>query len=261
MKVKSTVFAQAAIDALALGITYAQEDCQAFVEQTIKRAGGSMPNYRGSNDMFRNACDSVHPLDVAIREGLIAPGCVLFIVKQDGGEPERYKSDNQGNASHIGIYTGGTPEVVHSSASKGGVVGSTLKNGWTHVGWLSVVDYLQDDAPVVVAPTAQVVADSGDTVRLRVKPGRDAVTLVKVPVGSLVEVLARAPDWWQVAYLGTTGWMMREYLRLAEDGTVEQDLLDEPPAQVDIDRAALLVEMQGLLARQAAIVKALMEVS
>lgn len=258
MKVKSTTFAQAAIDALALGITYAQEDCQAFVEQTIKRAGGSMPDFRGSNDMFRNACDSVHPLDVSIREGLIAPGCVLFIVEQDGGEPERYKEDSLGNASHIGIYTGGTPEVVHSSYSRGGVVGSTLKNGWTHVGWLTAVDYLQDDAPVVAKPTAQVVADTGNIVRLRAKPSLEADTLVKVPVGSMVEVLARAPDWWQVAYQGRAGWMMREFVRLVEDGTME--LPDEPPAQADIDRAALLVEMQGLLSRQQAIVKALMGV-
>lgn len=255
MKVKSTDFARAAIDALALGITYQMEDCQAFVEQTVKRAGGSMSNYRGSNDMYRNACDSVHPLEVALREGLMSPGCVLFIVEQDGQEPDRYKADTLGNASHIGIYTGGTPEVVHSSSSRGGVVGSTLKNGWTHVGWLTAVDYLQDDAPVVVAPTAQVVADSGDTVRLRAKPGRDADTLVKVPVGSLVEVLARAPDWWQVAYQGKAGWMMRQFLRLADE-----PVDDAPPAQVDIDRAALLIEMQGMLTRQQIIVKLLMEV-
>lgn len=260
MKVSSKKVAQAAEDAVSRGITYQQEDCQAFVENTVKRAGGEIKDYRGSNDMFRNGCDP-EPVELktALKEGLLSPGCVLFIVEHDGKEPDQYKKDGRGNASHIGFYTDGKYEVVHSSASKGGVVPSTLKNGWTHIGWLKAVDYLQDDAPVVVAPTAQVVADSGDTVRLRVKPGRDAVTLVKVPVGSLVEVLARAPDWWQVAYLGTTGWMMREYLRLAEDGTVEQDLLDEPPAQADIDRAALLIEMQGLLARQAAIVKALME--
>ncbi|MDI9519865.1 MAG: hypothetical protein QM308_01720, partial [Bacillota bacterium] len=138
MKLSSIKFAEEARKALERQppITYAQEDCQAFVENTVKRAGGEIKDYRGSNDMFRNACESVHPLDVSIREGLIAPGCVLFIVEQDGGEPERYKSDNQGNASHIGIYTGGTPEVVHSSSSKGGVVASTLKNGWTHCGWL-----------------------------------------------------------------------------------------------------------------------------
>lgn len=252
MKVKSTVFAQAAIDALALGITYAQEDCQAFVEQTVKRAGGEMPDYRGSNDMFRNACDSVHPLDVSIR--LIAPGCVLFIVEQDGGEPARYREDGLGNASHIGIYTGGTPEVVHSSSSRGGVVGSTLKNGWTHVGWLTAVDYLNEDTPTQMA---DVVAVSGKSVRMRVRPDRGAVVNANVPVGAVVKVLQQQPDWWQISHGSKTGWMMREFLRLI-DGVVE-DIPDEPD-QVDIDRVALLVEMQGMLTRQQAIIRALMGV-
>jgi hypothetical protein len=255
MKVKSTVFAQAAIDALALGITYQQEDCQAFVEQTVKRAGGEMPDYRGSNDMFRNACDRVHPLDVSIREGLIAPGCVLFIVENDGGEPAQYKTDGLGNASHIGIYTGGTPEVVHSSSSRGGVVGSTLKNGWTHVGWLTAVDYLNEDAPTQMA---EVVAVSGKSVRMRVRPDRGAVANANVPVGAVVKVLQQQPDWWQISHGSKTGWMMREFLRLVEEDLQPVD--DVPPDQVDIDRVALLVEMQGMLTRQQAIIRALMGV-
>lgn len=254
MKVKSTVFAKAAIDALGLGITYQQEDCQAFVEHTIKRAGGEMPDFRGSNDMFRNACDSVRPLDVSIREGM-SPGCVLFIVENDGGEPARYREDGLGNASHIGIYTGATPEVVHSSSSRGGVVGSTLKNGWTHVGWLTAVDYLNDSAQDT--PTAEVVAVSGSTVRMRVRPDKTAVANANVPVGAVVNVLQQQPDWWKISHGSKTGWMMREFLRLI--GGVVEDIPDEPD-QVDIDRVALLVEMQGLLTRQQAIIRALMGV-
>ena len=122
-------------------ILYSEEDCQAFVENTVKRAGGTIPDYRGSNEMFRQACTEVVPL----KGSSLEPGMVLFIVKQDGGEPDRYKADRLGNASHIGFYTGGRYEVVHSSASKGSVQLSTLKNGWTHAGRLRSVDYSGGD--------------------------------------------------------------------------------------------------------------------
>jgi hypothetical protein len=118
-------------------IYYEMEDCQAFVENTVKRAGGQIKNYRGSNDMYRNACTEVVPLKGAKLE----PGMVLFIHDFKGGEPSRYKADGLGNAWHVGWYTGGRYEVVHSSLTKGMVTNSTLKNGWTHAGWLKGIEY------------------------------------------------------------------------------------------------------------------------
>lgn len=255
-KASALAFCEAAEAAVTRNppILYAEEDCQAFVENTVKRAGGDMGDYRGSNDMYRNACDKIMTLEDARIEGVIMPGTVLFIVEQDGGEPDRYKADGKGNASHIGIYTGGQYEVVHSSSSRGGVVGSTLKNGWTHVGWLTAVDYLNEDTPTQMA---EVVAVSGKSVRMRVRPDRGAVANANVPVGAVVKVLQQQPDWWQISHGSKTGWMMREFLRLI-DGVVE-DVPDEPD-QVDIDRVALLVEMQGMLTRQQAIIRALMGV-
>ena len=114
-------------------------DCQGLIEAVVRALGGEI-SYRGSNDMFRNACSYVGTLDQAKREGRLVPGAVLFIVKNDGGQPPQYK-DGQGNASHVGWYTGGRYEVVHASSSKGKVAPSTLKNAWTHVGWLKAVDY------------------------------------------------------------------------------------------------------------------------
>ena len=114
-------------------------DCQGLVEAVVRALGGTI-SYRGSNDMFRNACTYVATLDQAKVEGRLVPGAVLFIVRLDGGEPPQYK-DGKGNASHVGWYTGGRYEVVHASSSRGKVAASTLKNAWTHVGWLKSVDY------------------------------------------------------------------------------------------------------------------------
>jgi len=114
-------------------------DCQGLIEAIVRALGGRL-SYRGSNDMFRNACSYVGTLSQARKDGRLVPGAVLFIVRQDGGEPPQYK-DKKGNASHVGWYTGGRYEVVHASSSRGKVAASTLKNAWTHVGWLKALDY------------------------------------------------------------------------------------------------------------------------
>lgn len=221
-------------------ITYQQEDCQAFIEQTVKRAGGSVPDYRGSNDMYRNACTRIVPLKGAALE----PGMVLFIVAQDGREPERYKADGLGNASHVGWYTGLRHEVVHSSASRGQVAASTLKNAWTHAGWLKGIAYNQSE--VTPMKTAVVHAESGDTVRMRKFPTTEDIALANVPVGTTVGVLDQQGEWWRITHGGLTGWMMSKFLTAP---------VDDPPAP--IDRMALLTELEGLNKREAVIIAAL----
>lgn len=127
-------------------------DCQGLIEAIVRKLGGSM-SYRGSNDMFRNACSYLAPLKQARSEYRLVPGAVLFIVRQDGKEPKHYK-DKLGNASHVGWFTGGTHEVVHASSSKGAVVRSTLKNGWTHLGWLKAVDYSNTEEESFMSETS-----------------------------------------------------------------------------------------------------------
>ena len=139
-------------------------DCQGLVEAVVRALGGTI-SYRGSNDMFRNACTYVATLDEARKEGRLVPGAILFIVRLDGGEPPQYK-DGKGNASHVGWYTGGRYEVVHASSSRGKVAASTLKNAWTHVGWLKSVDYgyepvegAQDMEPIMLGSRGERVKE------------------------------------------------------------------------------------------------------
>ena len=125
-------------------------DCQGLIESVVRALGGEL-SYRGSNDMFRNSCSYVDTLDQAKKEGRLVPGTVLFIVRNDGGEPPQYR-DGKGNASHVGLYCGGRYEVVHASSSKGKVAPSTLKNAWTHVGWLNAIDYASQEQNMEVKP-------------------------------------------------------------------------------------------------------------
>ena len=69
--------AAAAVQAVGVGYTYDEMDCQAFVEHCVKQAGGAM-SYRGSNDMARHAA-WLGTLDEARAQGRLVPGAGLLI--------------------------------------------------------------------------------------------------------------------------------------------------------------------------------------
>lgn len=203
-------------------ILYTEEDCQGFVEETIRRAGGTVKDWRGSNDMFRNACSRIEPLKSAAGKAMLVPGAVLFILKHDGGEPDRYKKDGLGNANHIGWYTGGRYEVVHSSASRGQVAPSTLKNAWTHVGWMNEVDYSEYTAPggqhtgnevFIMLYEAQV---TGGGLNVREQPAQNSRWLYQLENGSTIRVLEETnPEWVRIDGPQGQGYVMRKYLQTA----------------------------------------------
>lgn len=203
-------------------IRYTEEDCQGFVEATIKRAGGTVKDWRGSNDMFRNACSRIEPLKSAAGKAMLVPGAVLFILKHDGGEPDRYKKDGLGNANHIGWYTGGRYEVVHSSASRGQVAPSTLKNAWTHVGWMNEVDYSEYTAPggqhtgnevFIMLYEAQV---TGGGLNVREQPAQNSRRLYQLENGTTIRVLEEtSPEWARIDGPQGQGYVMRKYLQAA----------------------------------------------
>ena len=184
--VTSEQFAQKAVERRHLGITYEgdrnSEMCDAFVENTLKAAGGPDKNWEGSNTMLRKALTAMYPLDMARKQGLLERGMLLFIVAHDGGEPPQYQNDGLGNASHVGIYTdlkdpvnGEYVEVMHSSYTRGGVAASTLKNGWTHCGKYIGVGYAGSGTPAEdpAKPDVTSYPSAGNVligVRLRKQP-------------------------------------------------------------------------------------------
>lgn len=184
--VTSEQFAAKAVERRHLGITYQgdrnSEMCDAFVENTLKAAGGPDKNWAGSNTMLRKALTAMYPLDMARKQGLLERGMLLFIIAHDGGEPPQYQKDGLGNASHVGIYTdlvdpvnGEYVEVMHSSATRGGVAASTLKNAWTHCGKYIGVGYAGAGTPAEEpsSPNVPSTPSAGNVligVRLRKQP-------------------------------------------------------------------------------------------
>lgn len=150
-----------AVSAVSAGYTYAEMDCQAFVEFCVNQAGGKM-DYRGSNHMARSAV-WLGTIENAKAAGKLVPGAGLLIHEEgESGLPAQYRGDGLGDFSHVGLYVGEDAlvdrdkngkkrscNVAHSSSTMGRVAGSTLKNGWTHVMWFGEIDYGVEVTPGV----------------------------------------------------------------------------------------------------------------
>lgn len=160
-----------------LGRSYSEMDCQAFPERALSDCGMDI-NLAGSNTWIREVMKNgavMTPEECVWQLGKVPPGAFLFIVEDDGKEPEKYRGDGIGNASHMGICTDETADemmayclarigsaaerkkfiekvshgngAIHSSSSRGCVctskfAGKTIPNGgWNRVGLWNKIAY------------------------------------------------------------------------------------------------------------------------
>lgn len=236
-----------------LGVPYSTMDCQAFVEAALKEIGIS-ENLPGSNAWYRHMTWTGTPEECKRSFGKIPPGAFLFILEHDGAEPEKYKPDGIGNASHIGIFTGMTGAemvriadeagivnalkydfgngAIHSSQSRGFVCTSNFKGkaidgGWNRVGLWDKLSYdinIPGEPEEGVTPvTATVNGPNGETVFLRTKPSSQASWICRVPTGAEVETGENKNGWTAVSYNGQKGYMMSKFLAPAGSDPEQDD--------------------------------------
>ena len=223
------------VDALAfsfagdkyLGRPYSEMDCQAFVERCMRDCGLNK-DLAGSNAWYREVMNHGwvgSPEDCKKKFGQIPKGALLFILKQDDKEPEKYKPDHIGNASHIGIYIARHDGAINSSSSRGCVcyskfAGKSISGGWNRVGLYDQFDYGlndgQDDGKDEKPMQGTVTAQTGATVNLRKSPGGDLIE--RIPVGTKVTIIDYGPEWCEVTTGKLTGWMMTEFIEI--DGEI-----------------------------------------
>lgn len=241
-----------------LGVPYSTMDCQAFVEAALKEIGIN-ENLAGSNAWYRHMTWVGTPEECKASFGKIPPGAFLFILERDGKEPEKYKPDGIGNASHIGIYTGMTGAemcdiaisdgivdaelynfgngAIHSSQSRGCVCtsnfnGKAIDGGWNRIGLWDRLSYDidipgEEEKPV----TATVNGPDGETVFLRVKPSTQSQWICRIESGTQVTVGDTENGWTAVNFMGQKGYMMSKYLSFSGDAIPGEQTGDTVPVK------------------------------
>ena len=240
-----------------LGVPYDKMDCQRFVETCMKDVG----YYRdlpGSNAWYRAMDWKGSPEECIKQFGCVPNGAILFILEQDGKEPEKYKGDGIGNASHMGIKTGRGEGAINSSHSRGCVCESkfrdkSINGGWNRVGLLDAFDYGKSVNWVMEHSESEntedgetmhgtVTAPSGSTVNLRNKPSTSSALVDRIPIGSEAQILEEKGEWDKVVTCGRVGWMKKEFVSTEpvaedppdedEDDFTEDDLPEDEAAEL-----------------------------
>ncbi len=257
-----------------IGRPYSEMDCQAFVERCLKDVGIDL-NLPGSNAWYRRMTWTGTPEECRIRFGFIPVGAFLYILKTDGQEPAKYRSDGIGNASHIGIYTGRGQGAINSSSSRGCVCESTfggksIKGGWNRIGLWKELSYgeafdrmftgsiIDSSSPAVDRGeiggtyTATVYAQSGSTVNLRSSPDKNGDVITRVPVGATVDVHDDYSDetWSKVSFGGRTGYMMSNFLIIGivkpgDSGNGDLIMIDRAQLRNIYDKLGDLLGLRG----------------
>ena len=238
-----------------IGTPYETMDCQKFIEWCLKQCGLDK-DLAGSNAWFREVWNNgviMTPEECVARLGTVPAGAFLFILEDDGGEPERYKADGLGNASHIGIVTGKGKGAIHSGETAGGVAESRFENktvrngGWNRVGLYNKVAYdyagggSADSEPVTPEPEPEIQAivtvGAGQNVITRKGPGKSyAMSKAgRLPDGAHVTILEKATNshgesWCRIRCVinGVTWicWMKGEFLTATDGGAISGPVTD-----------------------------------
>ncbi len=134
-------------------LKYSDVDCQAYCELVLKDLGvrdssGKVYNWKGSNDIARNACSWIGTKEECIKKfGYIPVGAWAFIWDNTGNEKKRGYYDGLGNYCHIGVYVG--DNIVRDSTrykNSNGVytrdgVGNRALSAFNRIGLAKMLDF------------------------------------------------------------------------------------------------------------------------
>ena len=205
-------------------------DCIGMCRGGLERAGVTeVTNMRGTNQAARKTIRNLQ--EIQSEAQLMVGDVVLKTRDKDDPKmplPDRYRKGGadydpkwgETNWTHIGTVTSVDPLIITHMTSPTAKKDKSLK-GWTWMGELPWVKYedAPEPQPEPEVETAIVVAENGNTVKMRAKPSTSCKLYWDVPVGS--EVIVDDWDakddgiriWCQITWNDRMGYMMREFLQ------------------------------------------------
>ena len=215
-------------------------DCIGMCRGALIRGGATdVKNMRGTNQAARKSIQELKK--IAGSSDLQVGDVVLKVRDKDDKSmplPDRYRQGGadydpvlgETNFTHIGTVTGVYPLQITHMTSPTAKKDTKLGN-WTWFGKLPWVEYgdTPGPGPEPTPPEPQtdwaiVVAETGNTVKMRAKPTQACKLYWDVPVGAEVQVYQwnaatdkKGQVWARIAWAGQDGYMMQEFLRDEEE--------------------------------------------
>ena len=167
--------------------------------------------YHGSNTIWRTRLTSKGEIKSVAD---LKVGMAVLKRRFDGNEPDKYKSDGDGNFYHIGGVVSVNPlQIIHATPDVAKI--DTKIGNWTHWGIIDKVDidYQGGGTPVTSLYTAVVTAQSGSTVNVRATPSSGGALVTRLNVGTQVSVLQELGEFSFIEWQTGQGYMMASFLQ------------------------------------------------
>lgn len=206
-------------------------DCIGLIIGAIRRMGLKWTGIHGSNWCARKELvkleRTTNPADLQLGDVVLKayePGVKGWNLPgryQKGGA---YYNGDLRDYYHAGVVTQVNPlQITHMSSR---MTVDTKQGKWLFHGKLKILanaaggitpEPVSPDTPTA-GTYAIVVAASGSTVNMRVKPTKNSKIVVRVPLGTKVRIAEPGETWATIKYDGKTGYMMAEFLDVIGDG-------------------------------------------
>ena len=216
-------------------------DCIGLIIGAIRRMGLKWTGIHGSNYAARYQVVNLKKI-TALRE--IQLGDVMLKAYEKGHSkwklPDRYWQGHpyyNGDLKdyyHAGAITSLSPiTITHMTSPRMKTLTVKSMQGLISSNWLyhgkakPIVEAAGGTASIPSLPPATtpstgsmavVVADSGSTVNLRAKASTAGKIIMRVPLGTTVEIIAPGENWAEIKYGNRTGFMMAKFLDVIGDG-------------------------------------------
>ncbi len=198
-------------------------DCSGAFVRVFRMSGMSI--YHGSNRILRQHCTGVQAVGDGSR---LRAGMAVFKQRADTGALKAeyrpggryYDPDWPMDYYHIGLVESVRPlRILHATTPV--AKRDTSLGKWAVQGWLKGVT--EEDDMTESVTIGYITAQTGGTVNLRAKAGKQGAILRRLPIGACVRVLAQSGDWARVSDGEMTGYVMAQFIATAEGGKAEAE--------------------------------------
>ena len=199
-------------------------DCVGLIIGAMYRAGASKYGLHSSNYFARKEQETIYD----ISDNDLFVGMIVY-KRREAPINDRYMpggSFDNGDYRdyyHVGVVTNVSPlEITHCTSSQNadGIVVDYKLGQWCCGGKLKNVDYNNNKEENVKYEAGQkgtVIAESGNTVRMRLAPSTKGKVANEIDVGEQVEVYDTDGEWTLISYYGKRGYMMSKFIRIHDD--------------------------------------------